>query len=117
NASINGTITQTLPNGQPFAKGKALHDWLANVNALTNDELHINEARHDANVTATNTPSQSWIQSDSSSKASCKSGSTCATMYFSFNTPTDAPTGDAGEPLYCGRVVYSDLHVGGASGD
>jgi hypothetical protein len=115
--SMSGTITQTLPNGKPFAKGKALHDWLSNVGALTNDELPITEARHDANVTAANTPSQSWIQSDSHSGANCTQGSTCATMYFSFNTPTDAPMGDAGEPLYCGRVVYSDLHVGGASGD
>jgi hypothetical protein len=117
NTQIDGTIVQTLPNGKPFAKGVALHSWLGNVNALTNDELPIDEARHDANVTAANTPSQSWIQSDPNSGAKCSSGHTCATMYFSFDTPTNAPPGPTGEPAYCGRVVYSDLHVGGASGD
>jgi hypothetical protein len=40
-----------------------------------------------------------------------------ATEYLSFNTPVDAGLDDAGAPAYCGRVVYSDLHVGAASGD
>ena len=38
-----------------------------------------------------------------------------STQYFSFNTPIGG-TGDAAAP-YCGRVVYSDLHVGAAAGD
>ena len=29
-------------------------------------------------------------------------------MYFTFNTPVATPTGHP----YCGRAVYSDLHVG-----
>ena len=40
-----------------------------------------------------------------------------ATEYLSFDTPVDAGLDDAGVPAYCGRVVYSDLHVGAASGD
>jgi hypothetical protein len=39
-----------------------------------------------------------------------------ATEYFSFNTPTTAGQTPDG-PGYCGRVVYSDLHVGAASRD
>jgi hypothetical protein len=31
--------------------------------------------------------------------------------------PFNAPLNDAGTPNYCGRVVYSDLHVGAASND
>jgi hypothetical protein len=36
------------------------------------------------------------------------------TMYFSFDTPVNAAaTGDMGTPQYCGRAVFSDLHVSG----
>ncbi len=34
-------------------------------------------------------------------------------MYFSFDTPVNAPIGDGGSPEYCGRAVFSDLHVAG----
>ena len=56
---------------------------------------------------AANTASQSWIKADS------KASPAGATEYFSFNTPTDAPC----PRCHCGRVVFSDLHVGAASGD
>jgi hypothetical protein len=41
------------------------------------------------------------------------------TMYFSFDTPVNlnppAPGPDPnGGPVYCGRAVFSDLHVAGA---
>jgi len=40
--------------------------------------------------------------------------STDHTMYFSFDTPVNAPApADGGPPAYCGRAVFSDLHVGG----
>lgn len=106
---INGSIVTTLPNGMPFPKGVALHDWLTNVNALQNGVLPIVQARHNADVSAANVPSQPWIVADPGSEAPG------ATQYFSFNTPTDAPMQtDSG---FCGRVVFSDLHVGAASGD
>ena len=39
-------------------------------------------------------------------------------MYFSFDTPVNAGPGpDGGPPQYCGRAVFSDLHVGGRSAD
>jgi hypothetical protein len=31
--------------------------------------------------------------------------------------PFNAPLNDAGDPSYCGRVVYSDLHVGAGEPD
>lgn len=108
--ATNATIVTTLPNGQVFPKGQALADWLGTVNALTNGELQIWEARHNADVSATNTPSQAWIAADAHSMAPG------ATQYFSFNTPTDALPMPDGQQ-YCGRIVFSDLHVGGASGD
>jgi hypothetical protein len=35
-------------------------------------------------------------------------------MYFSFDTPVNAAAPpDGGPPAYCGRAVFSDLHVAG----
>ncbi len=108
--NINATIVTKLPSGKAFPKGVALQTWLTTVNALTAGELPIMEARHNADVAASNTPSQAWILADKNSPAPN------ATQYFSFNTPTDAKAKPDGQQ-YCGRVVYSDLHVGAASGD
>jgi hypothetical protein len=103
---IKANIVTTLPDGSPFAKGQALHDWLGNVGALTGGELAITQAKHNADVGAAQVSSQSWITADS--KANPKN----ATQYFTFNTPIGAKPDDQ-----CGRVVFSDLHVGAASGD
>jgi hypothetical protein len=110
NGDINANIVTQLPGGAPFPKGQALFDWLTNVNALTNGELPIAAARHNADVGPMNTASQAWIVSDAMTDPPN------ATEYLSFNTPTDAKVGPDGID-YCGRVVFSDLHVGGASGD
>jgi hypothetical protein len=98
---IGGQIVTTFP------KGMALQQWLTNVGALDKSgELQISQAKHNADVGTANVASQPWITSDS--KANPKN----ATQYFTFNTPTDAKPADQ-----CGRVVFSDLHVGAASGD
>jgi hypothetical protein len=114
---IGGVIDQTL-NGstQPFSKGVYLDQWLGIVGGLgtpgvPSTELSIYTPRYNATVTAANTPSQPWIAADQSS------GSPGATMYFSFDTPIDAGVDDAGEPAYCGRAVFSDLHVSGEQSD
>jgi hypothetical protein len=101
--NINGTIVTTLSGGQPFPKGQAMEQWLTNVNALTSGQLPIVYACHNADVGAANTSSQPWIVGASAPNP---------TEYLSFNTPLTA-TPDA----QCGRVVYSDLHVGAASQD
>lgn len=108
---IEGDLVTKLSDGKPFPKGQALADWLANVGALENGKLPIKEARNNALVSAANTPSQAWILADENSPAPG------ATQYFSFNTPTTLVTGPDIKPAYCGRVVFSDLHVGAASGD
>jgi hypothetical protein len=70
-------------------------------------ELSIYSPRYNAVVGPTQTVSQPWITSDSS-------GITGQTMYFSFDTPVNAPIPtDGGAPAYCGRAVFSDLHVDG----
>jgi hypothetical protein len=112
---IGGIIDTTL-NGSsmPFHKGVALQKWLGVVNALGQSgvpatELSIFQPRFDVTVGPSNTPSQAWITSDSQGVAGM-------TQYFSFDTPVNLnpPMGpDPGGVTYCGRAVYSDLHVGG----
>jgi hypothetical protein len=107
--SINAWIQTTLSDGvTPFPKGIAMQQWLTNVNALTNapPELPIQVSRHNADVRAANAPSTAWIVADSLAP------SPRATQYFSWDMPIANPP----EPP-CGRVVYSDLHVGAASAD
>lgn len=100
---ISGSIVTSFP------KGKALEQWLTNTQALVNGALPIKEARHNADVSSMQDASQPWILA---SQGSMGAG---ATQYFSFNTPTtEARLADG---KVCGRVVFSDLHVGAASND
>ena len=113
-APIGGVIDQTLNNGSgAFPKGQALAQWLGDVGALGQNgvpaaELSIYQPRYNAVVGTADKPSQPWITSDSSSATPNQ------TMFFSFDTPVNAPAlPDGGPPAYCGRAVFSDLHVGG----
>jgi hypothetical protein len=108
---INATIVTTLFNGQAFPKGLAMQQWLGNVGALgvggaPPGELPVRAARHNADVSVVNTPSQPWILTDQSSSPPG------AAEYFSFDTPIGVPS-----DKQCGRVVFSDLHVGAHAGD
>jgi hypothetical protein len=114
NSNDIGGIIDTTLNGStmPFPKGVALQQWLGNVGALGQSgvpamELSIFQPRFNAVVGPTNTPSQPWITSDQMSPMPGQ------TMYFSFDTPVNAPKGSNGQPQYCGRAVFSDLHVDG----
>jgi hypothetical protein len=100
---VDTTIQTTLPTGKPFPKGEAMQEWLTHVNALTGGKLPVAYACHNSDVSVSNAASLPWIVDSTSSGA---------TEYFSFNTPfMTAPAAQ------CGRVVYSDLHVGAASSD
>jgi hypothetical protein len=110
--NINSLVETTLLNGGPFAKGVAMKQWLGVVGALgvngaPANELPIVQAKHNANLSTTNTASTSWIIPDPSANASAGT-----TLYFSFNTPLGTATENQ-----CGRVVFSDLHIGGGSMD
>jgi hypothetical protein len=97
---IHASIVTTFP------KGQALNQWLGNVGALSGGELPISQARHNADVDPSHTSTQAWI------KANGKAKPAGATQYLTFNTPLEIKPEDQ-----CGRVVFSDLHVGAASGD
>jgi hypothetical protein len=119
NNVVNGSVVTTLTAGGTFAKGAALDAWLGNVDALggtvsgtavTAGDVGIAEPRFNADVT-TQKPSQAWIELDP------PSASTAPTLYFSFDTPVSETTEADGGAQYCGRAVFSGLHVGGASYD
>ena len=123
NAEVNTNVVQTLPDGGPFVRGKALFSFLQNTKALGPaanivgpadgtgaTQLNIQSPKHNADVSAANTPSQPWLVADSDASAPG------ATEYFSFDTPVGGEKTDAGIN-YCGRVVFSDLHVGSAVND
>jgi hypothetical protein len=110
NNDVGGDIDTTL-NGsnKPFPKGDTLSTWLDENGALGGDgvspvQLPIYQPRYNAVVSSTNTISQPWITTNSGA----------STMYFSFDTPVNAPIPPgATSPAYCGRAVFSDLHVAG----
>jgi hypothetical protein len=104
--NINATVVTTTWANQPFPRGQAMAAWLQNVGALTNGELPIQAARHNADVSASNTPSQPWILADNSSPAPG------AAQDFTFDTPIGAAPAKQ-----CGRIAYSDMHVGAAAND
>jgi hypothetical protein len=105
--NVNGNIVTTGANNQPFPKGVALGEWLANTHAL-NDAGTLPIVSADNEVGAVNNPpAQEWIHDNKDN----------ATQFFSFDTPTDAKPNDAGVVQYCGRIVFSDLHVSSASTD
>jgi hypothetical protein len=108
--NTSGVIDQTL-NGSnaPFPKGVALYQWLGlngalGVQGAPAHDLPIFQVRYNSVVSAANKPSQPWID-DANNKQ---------TLYFSFDTPVNAPVDPkTGLPSYCGRAVFSDLHVAG----
>lgn len=96
--AVDSTISTSFP------KAVAMHDWLKNQNALgTNDALAIVDARH--NVDAVGSTALDWI-----SLVNPNAGNARAVQYMSFN----APVGGADDAV-CGRVVFSNLHVGAGS--
>jgi hypothetical protein len=114
---LNARIVQALADG-----GTPMKTWLGTVGALGGTapagELYIEVPRFNVEVTSANTPSENWIVPDDAGAYYYNTNTalpSSATEYFSFNTPTGG-TGDASAP-YCGRIVYSDLHVGAASND
>jgi hypothetical protein len=96
-APIMGVINTTFP------KGAALADWLVNVGATpTRGQLEIFASR--ASVATANPPTQDWI----SIPMNPANMNNPALQYMTFNTPIGAPP-----EQQCGRVVNTDLHIGG----
>jgi hypothetical protein len=110
---IAGAFDTSLnPGPGVFTKGQTLESWLAQnpVSALgqggvSSSQLPIYQPRYNVVVGPSNPHSQPWLTS--------ATGTTGQTMYFSFDTPLAGVAGDGGALKYCGRAVFSDMHVGG----
>jgi hypothetical protein len=94
-----------------FPKGLAFSQWLAGpeVDALVKmgantGKMDVKEPQHDA-VTVLDPPAKRWMYSDTGNQPKI-------VQNFTFNTPlTGAALDDMGQPIQCGRVVFSDFHV------
>jgi hypothetical protein len=109
-ADITGVIQTTLPGGAAFPAGMVLKQWLGDrgaLNASSEIVVPVASARDDGTVTAANVGTP-WVQTD-------PSVTPASTQIFSWDMPFNPP--DAGTPSYCGRVVYSDMHVSGSQVD
>lgn len=85
-----------------FPKGKALADWLVNVNASTQKgKIDLTGTQH---TISTENPkyAQRWIATDSPQTV----------QYLSANTPFEAAA-----DRQCGRIVLSDIHVTGSANE
>jgi len=85
-----------------FPKGAALADWLQVVQATTTrGQIVLNGVQHSVDTVLAS--SQRWIYRTDISPSQ--------TEYLTFNTPVEAPTASQ-----CGRVVFTDVHVGTGGG-
>ncbi|MDB4942082.1 MAG: Tryptophan synthase alpha chain [Labilithrix sp.] len=91
-----------------FPKAVAMKEWLSEQNALTGEKLPMVDARH--NVDAVNAGALDWIHATSENTTVPGLAGSRAVQYLSFNAPVGASDADV-----CGRVVFTNLHVGAGS--
>jgi hypothetical protein len=93
--SITGLIDTSFP------KGVALSEWLVRVGASTTaGQIPLELAQHTVDMPL-DPAAQRWIYT---------STPTASVQYFTFNTPVEAATANQ-----CGRMVFTDVHMGGGS--
>jgi hypothetical protein len=112
--NANPTLIDSIDRS--FPKGEAFAEWLTYVDASVaydSGTLPIEEWRHDVK-TQNDAEAQRWITADTRTAYPDGEAPTAAgpvVQHFTFNTPIEAGVDDAGEPLQCGKVVFSDFHV------
>jgi hypothetical protein len=95
-----------------FPKGMAFLQWLQYVGAMTGSSINLNPGDIRDSLSTVKAGALRWIYSPPSQ------GLPEHDAYFTFNTPIGGlpPSADAGAdagPSYCGKAVFSDIHVGG----
>jgi hypothetical protein len=117
--AIGGEVVTTLPNGDTFPGGQAMHDWLTTVGAVGPDGLiSLENVRHNADLGPENLATE-WVAAGPDSVYGVgnpvmpvSTSAEGATLYMSFNTPIGAPPENQ-----CGQVIFSDLHASASAGD
>jgi hypothetical protein len=101
-------VDTTLAGGGAFPEGQGFAQWLTQAGALdSNNKLEVFFVRGNVHANALlQPPATEWIHLDPS-----VTQAPSAAQYFS----VDMPIGASGGSL-CGRIVYSDLHIGGGPG-
>ncbi len=95
------------------AAGQYFASWLFNVGAADADGgVPLNPADVSTSVTTVASPTSAWIHDTSSATDGGDAGGQAGNVKL-LSAPTPVATGDASVPLYCGRVVVSDIHPGG----
>jgi hypothetical protein len=114
---ISGNISAAMYfQGQSSLEGPAFAPWLAAVGGLSGGELPIVDAFDNASVAASNTNTRLWAfeQRNASAADDASVGGDAdapqPAALLSFNLPQDPPPPPP--VLDCGRVVFSDFHVG-----
>jgi hypothetical protein len=98
-----------------FPKGMILQQWLANLKAVTGNTITLNSVAD--SVTTVNSPTVRWIYDPNMMTGGDAGASTANDVkYLSFLTPIGGvpgmhPAGEANQPAYCGKVVFTDLHT------
>jgi hypothetical protein len=98
-----------------FPKGMILQQWLANLKAVTGNTITLNSVAD--SVTTVNSPTVRWIYDPNMMTGGDAGVSTANDVkYLSFLTPIGGipgmhPAGEANQPAYCGKVVFTDLHT------
>ncbi|HTB73791.1 MAG TPA: hypothetical protein VK762_11135 [Polyangiaceae bacterium] len=98
------------------AAGQSFASWLFNVGAADPDGgVSLNPADISTSVTTVASPTSAWIRDTSSATDGGDGGDAGgqAGNVKLLSAPMPVATGDASVPLYCGRVVVSDIHPGG----
>jgi hypothetical protein len=114
-----GIVQTSLPNGQAFPEGVAMQAWLQTTHALDDaGELEILQARHNVDVGIVDFPTAiPWMYFDPAMSTIDPLGGTydplSATSALALSYDMRGAQGEAS----CGRIVYSDIHVGGNTGD
>jgi hypothetical protein len=87
-----------------FDKGKALADWLLEVQASTvRGQISINDSERTV-ISTLDPTAVSWINTMPSGNSD-----DLAALYYGFPTPVGGPA--------CGRMVFTDVHLAAGSGD
>ena len=99
--------------GTSFTAGQSFASWLVSVGAADADGgVALNPADVSTSVTTVASSTSAWIHDTASATDGGDAGGQAGNVKL-LSASTPVASGDACVPLYCGKVVVSDIHPGG----